>query len=55
MSLAGAHRLARWCPAWRRREPDLRRSRGTWEGASGHGHLRVARGSLPGGCHRWGL
>jgi hypothetical protein len=23
MSLAGARRLARWCPAWRRREPDL--------------------------------
>src|SRR5215218_5459732 len=31
MSLAGARRLARWCPAWRRREPDLRLSHGTWE------------------------
>src|SRR5215831_3069693 len=33
MSLAGARRLARWCPAWRRREPGLRLPRGTWEGA----------------------
>ena len=31
-SLAGARVLARWCPAWRRREPGLRLSRGTWEG-----------------------
>jgi hypothetical protein len=31
-SLAGARLLARWCPAWRRREPGLRLSRGTWEG-----------------------
>jgi len=29
MSLAGARLLARWCPAWRRREPDLRLPRGT--------------------------
>ena len=29
MSLAGAHRLARRCPAWRRREPGLPRPRGT--------------------------
>src|SRR6266702_6085508 len=33
MSLAGARLLARWCPAWRRREPDLRLSCGTWESA----------------------
>ncbi len=33
MSLAGARRLARWCPAWRRREPGLRLLRGTWDGA----------------------
>ena len=33
MSLAGARLLARWCPAWRRREPGLRLPRGTWEGA----------------------
>jgi len=33
MSLAGARRLARRCPAWRRREPGLRLPRGTWEGA----------------------
>jgi hypothetical protein len=32
MSLAGARVLARRCPAWRRREPGLRLSRGTWEG-----------------------
>ena len=31
-SLAGARVLARRCPAWRRREPGLRLSRGTWEG-----------------------
>jgi hypothetical protein len=33
MSLAGARLLARWCPAWRRREPGLRLSCGTWESA----------------------
>jgi hypothetical protein len=33
MSLAGARLLARWCPAWRRREPDLRLPCGTWESA----------------------
>jgi hypothetical protein len=32
-SLAGVRLLARWCPAWRRRESGLRLSRGTWEGA----------------------
>ena len=32
ISLAGARVLARRCPAWRRREPGLRLSRGTWEG-----------------------
>jgi len=31
MSLADTRLLARWCPAWRRREPDLRLSCGTWE------------------------
>jgi len=31
-SLADTRLLARRCPAWRRREPDLRHSRGTWEG-----------------------
>jgi hypothetical protein len=31
-SLAGVRLLARRCPAWRRREPGLRLSRGTWEG-----------------------
>jgi hypothetical protein len=32
MSLADTRLLARRCPACRRREPDLRLSRGTWEG-----------------------
>ena len=32
MSLAGARLLARWCPAWRRRESGLQRLHGTWEG-----------------------
>jgi hypothetical protein len=36
MSLAGARVLARWCPACRRREPDLRHLRGTWEGRPRH-------------------
>jgi hypothetical protein len=35
MSLAGVRLLARRCPAYRRREPDLRHSRGTGEGAPG--------------------
>jgi hypothetical protein len=32
MSLADTRLLARRCPACRQREPDLRLSRGTWEG-----------------------
>ena len=32
MSLAVTRLLARRCPAYRRREPGLRLSRGTWEG-----------------------
>jgi hypothetical protein len=32
MSLAETRLLARRCPAYRRREPGLRLSRGTWEG-----------------------
>ena len=36
MSLAGARLLARRCPAYRRREPGLRHSWGTGEGAPGH-------------------
>jgi hypothetical protein len=46
MSLAGAHVLARRCPAWRWREPGLRLLCGTWEGASRH----CALGGL--GCER---
>jgi len=34
LSLADTRLLARWCPAWRRRESDLLLSRGTWEGES---------------------
>ena len=37
ISLAGAEFLARRCPAWRRREPDLRLSHGTWEGMPRYG------------------
>jgi len=37
--------LARRCPAWRRREPDLRRSHGTWEGTPRFCCQVVARGS----------
>lgn len=33
--------LARRCPAWRRREPDLRLLRGTWEGMPGHRRPRL--------------
>jgi hypothetical protein len=36
MSLAGARLLARWCPACRRREPDLLLSHGTGEGVPRH-------------------
>jgi hypothetical protein len=36
MSLAGARLLARWCPAWRRRESGLRLLHGTWEGGCRH-------------------
>jgi hypothetical protein len=32
ISLAGVRLLARRCPAWRRREPDLLLPCGTWEG-----------------------
>ena len=44
MSLAGAHRLARRCPACRRREPDLRLPCGTGEGAFRRCPLRWATG-----------
>jgi hypothetical protein len=36
MSLAGARLLAGWCPACRRREPDLLLSHGTGEGVPRH-------------------
>jgi hypothetical protein len=57
MSLAGARLLARWCPAWRWREPSLRLSYGTWEGEcrycwSGHG---LVRGSASSGRNREAL
>src|SRR2546421_1949267 len=47
-SLADTRLLARRCPAYRRREPSLRLSRGTWEGRL----LRVATAGRPG---RWVL
>ena len=48
MSLAGARLLARWCPAQRWREPDLRLSCGTWEGASRHSlAVRAGRQGVP--------
>jgi hypothetical protein len=37
MSLAGARLLARWCPAWRRRESGLRLLHETWEGECRYG------------------
>ena len=46
MRLAGTRVLARRCPAWRRREPDLRPLRGTWEGVPDTSTL-VGRGSGP--------
>src|SRR5437899_1126711 len=36
MSLADIRLLARWCPAYRWREPGLRRPSGTGEGVSGY-------------------
>ena len=50
MSLAAARLLARWCPAWRRREPVLRLRDGTWEG-----HRRQCRRSCRCGRGRQGV
>src|SRR3954451_14483079 len=47
MSLADARRLARRCPAWRRRDPDLPRPNGTGEGAHRNHHR------WPRACDRW--
>lgn len=59
MSLAGARLLARRCPAWRRREPDLRLLHGTWEGVAPTRRRRTgcgdARGSTPSGRNRKAL
>src|SRR5664280_1338003 len=55
MSLAGAHLLARRCPAQRRRDPRLRLSQGTWEGEADMVPVvnsAGARGSAPGGRNR---
>jgi hypothetical protein len=53
-SLAGVRLLARRCPAWRRREPDLLLPCGTWEGTHDTGSDSssdgpLARGSVPSG------
>lgn len=57
MSLAGAHVLARRCPAQRRREPGLRLSWGTLEGERGYSSVACDRvaGSVPSGGIREGL
>ena len=59
MSLAGARVLARWCPAWRQREPGLRLSYGTWEGGPRYRCPcctgQAATGSAPSGRNRKGL
>ena len=60
MSLAGARLLARWCPAWRRRESGLRLLHGTWEGGCrycqlGANKLGLARGSALSGGNREAL
>ena len=47
MSLAGARRLVRWCPAQRWREPCLRLSCGTWEGVSGNCRLSSGERECP--------
>jgi hypothetical protein len=53
-SLAGAHVLARRCPAQRWHEPRLRLSWGTWEGERGYSPVAVrrARGRASGGRNR---
>jgi len=43
-SLAGARWRARWCPAWRRREPGLRLLHGTGEGRMRHCPFGFASG-----------
>jgi len=43
MSLADTRLLARWCPAYRRREPGLRLLCGTWEGRPRHGCWQECR------------
>jgi hypothetical protein len=44
--LGGARVLARRCPAWRRRESDLRLLCGTWESAWRHRHSEHSAGML---------
>jgi hypothetical protein len=52
MSLAGARLLARWCPAWRRRESGLRLLYGTWEGECRYGRLGLEWLRRREGAHR---
>ena len=50
MSLAGTRLLARWCPAWRWREPDLLLLHETWEDMPRHGcPMWTATGSASSG------
>jgi hypothetical protein len=57
MSLAGARLLARWCPAWKRREPD--QAAFTWNvrrrAPIPLSYPGMARGSVPAGRNRKGL
>jgi len=59
MSLAVTRLPARWCPAWRRREPDLRLLHGTWEGVApiplGRAGCGLVRGSASSGRNREAL
>jgi hypothetical protein len=54
MSLADTRLLARWCPAWRWREPGLLLLHGTWEGRFRYGQAGGQR-ETPKRLHRKGL
>src|SRR5437016_14583504 len=54
-SLAGTRLLARWCPARRRRDPDLPLPCGTGEGGRRRRPPGWEKGSVPSGRNRKGL